>query len=383
VTAHPVPGPAATAAADVAVRFEGVTKRFDGVTAVDALDLAVTDGEFLALLGPSGCGKTTCLRMVAGFEDPDEGRVLVAGHDVTGMPPARRPVNTVFQTYALFGHLDVERNVAFGLRRHGIAAAERRRRVGEALDMVRMGHLRHRRPRELSGGQQQRVALARALVLRPRVLLLDEPLSALDLQLRKEMQLELKALHREVGCTFLFVTHDQGEAMSMADRVAVMSHGRIVQIDRPAVVYDRPATPFVASFIGEMTTFAGRATGGVVTIGDTRLPAPGVPEGPVTVGVRPESVTVARPGAADGKGYARVTCRLAAVDVLGDHVRVVLDAPGTSGGAPLVARRPREDGDTLARLRPGDEVVATFDPRVAVVHAAPGPGAADDRDGVA
>jgi spermidine/putrescine transport system ATP-binding protein len=347
------------------VRFDRVTKRFGQLTAVDGLDLSVSRGEFLALLGPSGCGKTTCLRLVAGFEEPDEGRVLVGGTDVTRVPPGRRDVNTVFQSYALFGHLDVEGNVGFGLRRHGVRQRERQRRVADALDMVRMGHLRHRRPRELSGGQQQRVALARALVLRPRVLLLDEPLAALDLQLRKEMQLELKALHREVGCTFVFVTHDQGEAMSMADRIAVMSDGRIEQIDVPAVVYDRPATPFIASFIGEMNVLHGRATRDRVETAAGVVPVTGRPAGAVTIGVRPERVGLAGLVPA---GAAALAGRVVSVDVIGDALRVVLDVPGAD--KPVVARRPRDEPGPVATLRPGDEVVWWFDPGQAVLHTA-------------
>jgi len=346
------------------VRFERVTKRFGGVTAVDALDLDVAQGEFLALLGPSGCGKTTCLRMVAGFESPDTGTILVGGRDVTRVPPGKRDVNTVFQSYALFGHLDVEANVGFGLRRHGVPAAQRRERVAAALAMVRLTELRGRRPRQLSGGQQQRVALARALVLRPRVLLLDEPLAALDLQLRKEMQLELKALHREVGCTFIFVTHDQGEAMSLADRIAVMRDGRIEQLDVPAVVYDRPATAFVAGFIGDMNILDGLGDGGSIDTSAGRLRLPVAVDGPVTVGVRPEAIHVAAV-AREGTGAAVLSGRLRSVDVLGEALRVVLGV----GEVVVTARRPRQEMLTdLADLRPGDEVAWWFDPARAVVH---------------
>src|SRR3954466_13089379 len=232
------------------VRLERVTKRFGDLEAVRALDVDVERGEFFTLLGPSGCGKTTTLRMVAGFEEPTGGRVLLDGDDVTGLPAFKRPTNTVFQSYALFPHLSVERNVAFGPERKGIDKAEVKRRVAEELERVGLSREARRRPRQLSGGKQQRVALARALVNRPAVLLLDEPLGALDLKLRKQLQVELKRIQRDVGITFVYVTHDQEEALTMSDRIAVMNQGVIEQVDVPEQVYERPATTFVAGFIG-------------------------------------------------------------------------------------------------------------------------------------
>ena len=233
------------------IRLDGVTKRFDDETALDGLDLSIADGEFLTILGPSGCGKTTILRLIAGFEEPTSGRVLIAGEDVSHIPPDRRQVNTVFQSYALFPHMSVAQNVGFGLRMAGVAEAEARHRVGEALRMVGLERLGHRRPNQLSGGQQQRVAIARAVVNKPRALLLDEPLSALDYKLRQQMQAELKQLRRTLGITFVFVTHDQEEAFSMSDRVVVMNEGRIEQDGTPVEVYETPVNLFVANFVGQ------------------------------------------------------------------------------------------------------------------------------------
>src|SRR3954464_15364313 len=239
------------------IRLEGVTKRFGETTAVDALDLEVPRGAFYALLGPSGCGKTTTLRMVGGFEDPTEGRVFLGGDEVTQHPPYRRDVNTVFQSYALFPHLSVERNVGFGLERRKVGRDEVRTRVAEALELVQLGGLGKRKPAPLPGGQQQRVALARALVNRPRALLLDEPLGALDLRLRKQLQLELQSIQREIGITFVHVTHDQEEAMSMADTIAVMNNGRIEQAGSAEDLYERPSTEFVANFLGVSNLITG------------------------------------------------------------------------------------------------------------------------------
>jgi spermidine/putrescine transport system ATP-binding protein len=251
------------------VRLERVTKRFGELEAVSGLDLDVELGEFFTLLGPSGCGKTSTLRMGAGFEEPTEGRVLLEGEDVTGQPAFKRPTNTVFQSYALFPHLDVEKNVAFGLRRRKVEKGEVRRRVAEELERVGLSAEAKRKPAQLSGGQQQRVALARALVNLPKVLLLDEPLGALDLKLRKGLQVQLKQIQRDVGITFLYVTHDQEEALTMSDRIAVMNHGRIEQVADPEQVYDRPATIFVAGFIGVSNLMPGRVK---------RAGAPGVVE---------------------------------------------------------------------------------------------------------
>ena len=237
-------------ASEPSVELRGVTKRFGDYTAVDALDLEIGSGEFFTLLGPSGCGKTTTLRMIAGFEEVTEGQVLIDGEDVAGTPPHQRPTNTVFQSYALFPHLSVADNVGFGLKRKKVGKDEIRDRVGKELERVGLAAESGRRPSQLSGGQQQRVALARALVNLPKVLLLDEPLGALDLKLRKGLQVELKRIQREVGITFVYVTHDQEEALTMSDRIAVMNRGRIEQIADPEAVYERPASAFVAGFIG-------------------------------------------------------------------------------------------------------------------------------------
>ncbi|MCU0518163.1 MAG: ABC transporter ATP-binding protein [Oscillatoria sp. Prado101] len=240
------------------VELRKVFKVFNGETAVRGVDLDIRRGEFFSILGPSGCGKTTTLRLIAGFETPSAGELLIRGQSMTQIPPYRRPVNTVFQSYALFGHLNVWENIAFGLRIKRQGKTEIEERVREALKLVKMESYSHRFPAQLSGGQQQRVALARALVNRPAVLLLDEPLGALDLKLRKEMQVELSNLHQDLGLTFVMVTHDQEEAMSMSDRIAVMNHGRIEQIGSPREIYERPRSPFVADFIGDTNLFKGR-----------------------------------------------------------------------------------------------------------------------------
>ncbi len=247
-----------------AVRLEGVTKRFGSVTAVDDLDLEIRDGEFFAMLGPSGSGKTTVLRMIAGFEEPTSGRVYLDGEDVTGRAPFARNVNTVFQDYALFPHLDVLANVEYGLAVKKVPRKERRERAEGALESVRLSGYGGRRPNQLSGGQRQRVALARALVNRPKVLLLDEPLGALDLKLRREMQIELKQLQREVGITFVFVTHDQEEALTMSDRIAVFNEGNVEQIATPAELYEAPASSFVAGFVGTSNLLTGDAARSVI-----------------------------------------------------------------------------------------------------------------------
>jgi spermidine/putrescine transport system ATP-binding protein len=310
------------------VELIDVTKRFGAVVAVDAVNLAIHPGEFVSLLGPSGCGKTTTLRMLAGFEQPDEGFIRVSGEFVQGVPPYRRDVNTVFQSYALFPHMTVAENVAYGLRQKRVAKGDLGRRVGEALDMVKMSHLASRKPRQLSGGQQQRVALARALVNRPSVLLLDEPLAALDRKLREEMQIELKLLQSQLGITFVFVTHDQEEAMSMSDRIAVMVDGRIEQLADPDTVYDRPATAFVAGFIGRNNFWKGTATSDGARVNDmapivAANRADGVVVGAASqVAVRPESITV---HAADpGPGPNRVEGMVAGVAHLGDVMHYVV-----------------------------------------------------------
>jgi spermidine/putrescine transport system ATP-binding protein len=278
-----------------AIRFDSVTKRFGETTAVDALDLEVEKGEFFSLLGPSGCGKTTTLRMVAGFEQPSQGHICLDGEPVETVPPYKRNVNTVFQSYALFEHLNVEGNVAFGLKRRKVASDEIRSRVAEALELVELHGRETSKPRELSGGQKQRVALARALVNRPSVLLLDEPLGALDLKLRKQMQVELKGIQREVGITFLYVTHDQEEALAMSDRIAVMEDGEVKQCGTPEEVYERPSGPFVAGFIGISNLLAGVAGNGGVRLAGGQVcgapvPADCSPGSPVQLSVRPEKI---------------------------------------------------------------------------------------------
>jgi putative spermidine/putrescine transport system ATP-binding protein len=240
-----------------AIEFRNVVRSYGDVRAVDGVDLSIAQGEFFAMLGPSGSGKTTCLRLIAGFEAPDSGTLLLDGQDVTDRPPYERDVNTVFQDYALFPHMTVMENVAYGLRVRKVARDQQRRRALEMLDLVKLASLGDRKPQQLSGGQRQRVSLARALINHPRVLLLDEPLGALDLKLREEMQIELKNLQRRLGITFVFVTHDQGEALSMADRVAVFNQGRIEQLDTPRMLYAKPATTFVARFVGGANVIAG------------------------------------------------------------------------------------------------------------------------------
>jgi spermidine/putrescine transport system ATP-binding protein len=249
-----------------AVSLRGLTKLFGKEKVVDSLDLDIASGEFFSLLGPSGCGKTTTLRMIAGFTDPTSGTVMVGGHDVTSTPPQRRDVNTVFQSYALFEHLDVRRNVGFGLRRKGIDRKTIDQRVGEALELVQLADRAKDRPGQLSGGQRQRVALARALINRPQVLLLDEPLAALDLKLRRAMQVELKSIQREVGITFLFVTHDQDEALSMSDRIAIMNSGVIEQCGTPEHIYENPTSVFAAGFIGTSNLMPGTYDGRAVKV---------------------------------------------------------------------------------------------------------------------
>ena len=291
------------------VRLDRVTKRFGDFTAVDDLSLEVKEGEFFSLLGPSGCGKTTTLRMIGGFEEVTAGTVFVGGTDVTDLPPFKRATNTVFQNYALFPHLSVFENIAFGLRRRGTPKREIAHQVAFMLKLVELPGYEERRPNQLSGGQQQRVALARALVNNPRVLLLDEPLGALDLKLRKQMQVELKRIQSEIGITFIFVTHDQEEAMTMSDRIAVMRHGRIEQLGRPEELYERPATTFVAGFLGVSNLLDGEVVGGGGDLVEVRLADGTMVRAPATatngetsvrVGVRPEKLR-ATPGNGEGR----------------------------------------------------------------------------------
>jgi spermidine/putrescine transport system ATP-binding protein len=296
LTAPAVAADPVTAA--VAVTLDGVTKRFPGgkgaepVVAVDDLDLDIRDGEFFSLLGPSGCGKTTTLRMVAGFEYPSAGSIQIFGEEVGLEPPNRRPVNTVFQSYALFPHMTIEQNIAFGLEMQDVSREEITRRVGEVIELVQMQGREKRKPKQLSGGQQQRVALARALVNHPKVLLLDEPLGALDLKLRQAMQLELKRIQEQVGITFVYVTHDQEEALTMSDRIAVMDGGQLLQVGGPEAIYDRPRTRFVADFIGDTNLLPATvvdATSATLADGTTIRVASDQPAGTaVTVAIRPE-----------------------------------------------------------------------------------------------
>ena len=321
-----------------AITLSGVSKRFESVTAVDDVTLEVTSGEFFSLLGPSGCGKTTSLRMIAGFERPDAGRILIGDADITETPPHRRPVNTVFQSYALFPHLDVEQNVAFGLRFKSVSKEEGRTRVREVLELVRLAGYEQRRPHQLSGGQQQRVALARALVLSPSVLLLDEPLGALDAKLRRELQIELKSLQREVGITFLYVTHDQEEALTMSDRLAVMANGKVEQLGTPRDVYEQPETAFVADFLGVSNLMRARVVDqGHVDVGGVTLatssgnaPASGV----VRVTIRPERVRIEPPGTA---GANRTPATIERFVYLGSTTQVFIALPGGDRVQVLVA----------------------------------------------
>jgi len=324
--------PPARAAAEV--RLERVAKSFDGKTrVVDAVDLLVQPGEFFALLGPSGCGKTTSLRMIAGFEEPDEGRIVVGGEDVTHVPVHARDMGMIFQSYALFPHRTVAENVAFGLRMRGLKPAEIKARVGQALRQVALEGYDDRRPAQLSGGQQQRVALARAIVIRPRVLLCDEPLAALDRKLRQSMQFELKSLQRELGVTTIFVTHDQEEAMTISDRIAVMNAGRIEQIGSPRDVYNRPRTRFVADFIGDINLFEGEWREGVFVANGKAFPAPvAVPPGRATIAIRPERVRLSQAIQTALKG--RVETRVFISGQL--TYRVLLD-----NGVPIVAKVPQ------------------------------------------
>ncbi|MFF7992687.1 ABC transporter ATP-binding protein [Kitasatospora xanthocidica] len=335
--------------APAAVRLEALAKSFDGrVRAVDGVDLEIGEGEFFAMLGPSGSGKTTVLRMIAGFETPTAGRVLLGGADVTGLAPFDRDVNTVFQDYALFPHMTVERNVGYGLMVRRVPKAERAERVRAALAMVRLDGFERRRPAQLSGGQRQRVALARALVNRPKVLLLDEPLGALDLKLRHEMQAELKRIQREVGITFVFVTHDQDEALTMSDRVAVFNAGRIEQVGSPAEVYEHPATAFVAGFVGTSNLLDGAAAEQVV--GEAGL-----------FSVRPEKIRIAHPDDPAGPDELSATGRVAEVVYAGGHTRFLVDLE--AGGQLTAVRQNLDEGSADVVRHRGTDVVLAWQRR--------------------
>jgi spermidine/putrescine transport system ATP-binding protein len=341
------------------VRIESVSRVFEGHSAVSDFDLEVQGGEFVSLLGPSGCGKTTLLRIIAGFEFPDRGRVLLDGRDITSMPAHRRPVNMVFQRVTLFPHLDVFENVAFGLRLKRVAKSETRQRVSEALELVRLPGFEQRRVQTLSGGQAQRVALARAIVNRPKVLLFDEPLSALDLQIRRELQIELKDIHRELEGTFVYVTHDQEEAMSMSDRVVVMQDGKIVQVGRPIELYRSPVSLFVASFVGSPNVWRGRLVEvdrdrSLVDVDGRRLPAPtavGNAAGDaVALVLRPETITLVK--GESGNGAVSISGTVADVRFVGAVVNYRVDC----GGADLTVTRPSHE----TVLAEGDRVTASW-----------------------
>ena len=360
-----------------AVELRSVTKRFDKMVAVDDLSLSIREGEFFTLLGASGCGKTTTLRLIAGFELPSSGHVSIGGRDVSETPAYRRPVHTVFQTYALFPHLDAFENVAFPLRIRNLSAAERRKRAMSALEMVQMQDFVDRRPSQLSGGQQQRIALARALVNEPQVLLLDEPLGALDLKLRKEMQTELKRMQRRLGITFVFVTHDQEEALAMSDRIALMQGGKIVQLATPAELYDAPESTYAAGFIGETNLLETRVsdvlgTGVCIDVAGQTVPLPS-PENGIAVGqackaaVRPERITVVprNPGgnaSADGArsmGAERLSlqARVREVVFIGTDLRIVCTTPD---GHEIVARVQNRGAD-VASMGAGADVWLEID----------------------
>ncbi|WP_200303512.1 ABC transporter ATP-binding protein [Streptomyces adelaidensis] len=351
------------------VRLSGIGKTYGSFTAVHPLDLTVPEGSFFALLGASGCGKTTTLRMIAGLEEPSCGTVSLGDQDVTNLPPYKRPVNTVFQSYALFPHLDIFENVAFGLRRRGIKGVKKQ--VEEMLELVQLGEQARKKPHQLSGGQQQRVAVARALINHPKVLLLDEPLGALDLKLRRQMQLELKRIQTEVGITFIHVTHDQEEAMTMADTVAVMNAGRVEQLGSPADLYENPHTTFVANFLGtsnlieaEVDSVSGEEI--VLKAGDVKLVLPearcGAPTrtgGKILVGVRPEKITLTHADDAGEipAGRNRITGTVAATSFIGVSTQYVIDSSVCPEFEVYVQNIDRD-----TRLVPGAEVVLHWNP---------------------
>jgi putative spermidine/putrescine transport system ATP-binding protein len=329
-----------------AVSLRGVRKTYGDVVAVDRVSLDVTDGEFFSMLGPSGSGKTTTLRMIAGFELPTEGEVLLNGADVSRLPPYQRDVNTVFQDYALFPHMSVGENVGYGLMVRRVGRGERKTRVGEALEMVRLPGFEQRKPSQLSGGQRQRVALARALVNRPKLLLLDEPLGALDLKLREEMQIELKAIQKDVGITFIFVTHDQDEALTLSDRLAVFNGGRIDQVGSPAEVYENPATAFVAGFVG---------TSNLIT-GDVARAVAGA-EGTFTV--RPEKIHLADPGEQPSPAQCSVNGTVREVVYLGVNTRYIVSLDG--GGELVVVQQNQATSSMQALAARGRQVRLIWD----------------------
>lgn len=302
-------------AAVPAVRFRSVRRDFGEVRAVDDISLDILDGEFFTFLGPSGSGKTTCLRLIAGFDQPSLGTIELHGQDVTRLPPYERDVNTVFQDYALFPHMTVAENIAYGLMIRQVPRGERARRVGEMLELVRMPGLEGRKPSQLSGGQRQRVALARALILRPRVLLLDEPLGALDLKLRQQMQVELKAIQQQVGITFIYVTHDQEEALTMSDRIAVFDQGTVEQVGTPAELYEHPASPFVAGFVGVSNLISGALAAAITGSRET-------------FSIRPEKIRIQPSGSPIPDGCCSVEGRIRDVIYLGMHTRYLVELEG-------------------------------------------------------
>ncbi|MGW3495536.1 ABC transporter ATP-binding protein [Streptomyces sp. NPDC001020] len=351
------------------VRLSGISRTYGSFTAVHPLDLTVPQGSFFALLGASGCGKTTTLRMIAGLEEPTTGTVHLGDQDVTHLPPYKRPVNTVFQSYALFPHLDIFENVAFGLRRRGIKSVKKQ--VEEMLDLVQLGEQARKKPHQLSGGQQQRVAVARALINHPKVLLLDEPLGALDLKLRRQMQLELKRIQTEVGITFVHVTHDQEEAMTMADTVAVMNGGRVEQLGSPADLYENPRTTFVANFLGssnfieaEVDSRSGeeiilKAGGGKLSLPRARCSAPTTASGKMLVGVRPEKVSLTHADDAGEipEGRNRITGKIVNASFIGVSTQYVIDSAVCPEFAVYV-----QNVDHDSRLVPGADVVLHWSP---------------------
>jgi len=342
-----------------AIRLHQLAKSFAGVPAVTGIDLDIPAGQFYSLLGSSGCGKTTTLRMIAGFEKPDSGRIELDGRDVAADPPHKRPVNTVFQTYALFPFMTVWENVAFGLKYQKVSRDDTKRRVGEALELVRMDTFAQRKPAQLSGGQQQRVALARALVLQPRVLLLDEPLGALDAKLRKQLQLELRSMQRELGITFVYVTHDQEEALTMSDQIAVLAEGRVEQVGPPKEIYSAPATTFVAGFLGAANIFDAEMLDVVAENGGT--PAPGS-----AIVIRPERISIQGADAPVAAGHNAIGGTVKHVVYLGNCTQVHVDV-----GAPtdLVVEVPNLAGPQSVSHSPGERVncVCTHD-AVRVLH---------------